>query len=106
MRSPIPKRRLHASTVPAFLALWTATQIADLTGLSKHRVYALTRRGLIPCVRVGRTVRYDPAAIKSWLAEGGAAVPPAADTKVQDWIEESAMRRATPSAGGSVSRGA
>lgn len=53
--------------------LLTAQQVADELGYPLHRIYELSRRGDMPCVRFGRTMRFDPAALKAWLAAGGTA---------------------------------
>jgi hypothetical protein len=29
------------------------------------------QRGLVPCVRIGRSVRFDVAALREWAANGG-----------------------------------
>lgn len=53
--------------------LATATEVADQTGLSRHRVYELARVEGMPHVRLGRAVRFDPTAVRAWLAAGGTA---------------------------------
>jgi len=55
--------------------LWTATQVARLLGVSTDLVYAMSRDGTIPTVRLGRYRRYRPASIRAWienLEEGSA----------------------------------
>ncbi|HEY3999978.1 MAG TPA: helix-turn-helix domain-containing protein [Candidatus Xenobia bacterium] len=39
--------------------------------LSQARVYRMTRERLIPSVRIGRMVRYSPAAVQAWVDAGG-----------------------------------
>ena len=59
-------------TAPSALPrLMTASELASLTGIPKSRVYFLTRCGQLPHVRLGRAVRYDPAAVRAWLDQGG-----------------------------------
>lgn len=53
--------------------LLTAEQLAARWQVPKSQVYALTRRGAIPTVRLGRYVRYHPAAIEAF--ETGAHLP-------------------------------
>ncbi len=36
----------------------TAAQVAQLLSLPKSTVYALAKRGELPCARLGRTVRF------------------------------------------------
>jgi excisionase family DNA binding protein len=42
-------------------------------GISKQVAYKLVRQGQIPHVRMGRPVRFDPAAVAAWLDAGGTA---------------------------------
>ena len=64
---------MPASTVaPAPLArLVTAHELADLTALPLARVYELTRSGALPHVRLGRAIRYSPAAVAAFFDAGG-----------------------------------
>lgn len=55
-------------TLPRLLR---AEDIAEQTGLSLARVYALVRAGQIPHIRVGRSVRFSEAAILAWIERGG-----------------------------------
>lgn len=43
--------------------LWLARDVARFTKLSERTVFTLTKDGVIPCVRLGRSVRYRPAAV-------------------------------------------
>ena len=38
-----------------------------LGGISQRHLWSLTRRGLIPCVRLGRRVFYRPADLEAFL---------------------------------------
>lgn len=40
---------------------------------SKQRVYELARRGVIPCVRIVRQVRFDEDALREFVRHGGTA---------------------------------
>ena len=54
--------------------LINAETAAPLLGLnSKIAVYDAVRRNLIPHVRIGRRVRFDPEALKTWVQNGGTA---------------------------------
>ena len=48
-------------------AKWAAERL----GVSAYRVYALARTGVVPAVRLGRLVRFDPTAITDFIAGGG-----------------------------------
>ena len=49
-------------------------EAAKALGISERLLWSRTSTGEIPCVRIGRTVRYPVAVIERWLAEqaGGA----------------------------------
>ena len=52
--------------------LKTAKEISEVLNLSQQRIYELTRRGLIPHVRIGhRQYRYIESEIEEWLRKGG-----------------------------------
>lgn len=44
-----------------------ARDVGKLLGLSPARVYALTQRGLIPHLRLGRAIVYPRRALERWL---------------------------------------
>lgn len=75
-RPPVPTREPHTSNGSG--CLLDADQVAAKLGVSKRWVYAETRAGRIPHVRLGpRYVRYREQAIDGWLAglERGAPGP-------------------------------
>lgn len=54
--------------------LLTAEEVAALIGMSRDWVWAQTRAGKIPCLRLGRYYRYRREAIEAWwqaLEAGG-----------------------------------
>jgi excisionase family DNA binding protein len=56
-----------AAPVPG--RLLTADDVAGLLGVPPTFVYALSRRGVLPTVRIGeRYVRYRAQAIQEWIA--------------------------------------
>jgi putative molybdopterin biosynthesis protein len=55
----------------------TPDEVAALLRLSKRRIYELTGQGVLPCLRVGRTVRFPRAAFEAWVAQGGTTPRPA-----------------------------
>jgi len=48
----------HALTVP---------ELAKMLHMGKTAVYEMVRRGTIPCIRFGYSVRFDPEEIAEWL---------------------------------------
>lgn len=53
--------------------LLSAATLSEHLGISKARVYQLAREGVLPCVRLGRTIRFDPAVIQDFIGNGGAS---------------------------------
>jgi excisionase family DNA binding protein len=47
--------------------LLTADEVAEIIGMRVDYVYALSRRGQIPHLRFGRTLRFRAEAIEAWL---------------------------------------
>jgi hypothetical protein len=37
--------------------------------VSERKLWSLTKSGEIPCVRIDRAVRYDPADLRAWIAK-------------------------------------
>ncbi len=47
--------------------LLTAAEVADALAVSRRRVYALTEAGLLPCYRVGASLRFGAADVLAML---------------------------------------
>ena len=54
-------------TLPPFLL--NAKQVAERLGISKEHAYSIMRRGDIPVVRMGRSVRVRPDHLKKFIEE-------------------------------------
>jgi hypothetical protein len=51
--------------------LLTADVAADWLGITKARLYELSRLGKVPTVRLGRSFRYSPGALRAFIEHGG-----------------------------------
>ncbi len=51
--------------------LMTAPEVAEKLGLALNTVYVLARAGRIPCVRLGRVVRFRASEIEAALSSSG-----------------------------------
>lgn len=71
--SPSSGKREVFFASPGPQTLQSAASIAVLLGTSPHRVYQLARAGQLPSVRLGRSVRFDPVAVRAWIEAGGTA---------------------------------
>lgn len=54
---------------PAEQMLLRTSEAAEQLAISESQLYKLTKAGDIPCVRVGRLVRYSSVALQEWIAE-------------------------------------
>ncbi len=48
-----------------------ADAVATMLDLPKARVYEFARKGVLPCIRVGYSVRFDPDQLEEWIRQGG-----------------------------------
>jgi excisionase family DNA binding protein len=56
--------------------LLRAREAAEILSICERTLWSLTVKGELPCVRLGKSVRYRPEALRQWAAEqekGGAA---------------------------------
>jgi excisionase family DNA binding protein len=56
------------------MRLLTAKQTAELLQVTLPRVYELARSGLIPCVRMGRQIRFPESKLIEWIEQGGSTL--------------------------------
>jgi len=57
--------------------LWTSHEAAKALCISERTLWALTKENRIPCVRIGRAVRYDPEDIRLWIESQKTKATPA-----------------------------
>src|SRR5512139_2121512 len=57
---------MKATEMPP-LRLLRAEEVAKMLGCSKWYVYALAERGELPCIRIGRTVRFEYKAVEEFV---------------------------------------
>ncbi|CAN5824322.1 hypothetical protein BH23GEM6_BH23GEM6_25930 [soil metagenome] len=50
-----------------------ATKVAEWLGVDRYRVYELARTGVLPCVRLGKTMRFAPERVREFIEAGGTA---------------------------------
>jgi excisionase family DNA binding protein len=70
--TPSGTESTHNEQRPAFVAdgrLLQAQEVADLLALPLTWVREATRAGRLPHVRLGRYVRYERAAVLTWVAD-------------------------------------
>lgn len=49
---------------------------AAMLALSERTLWSMTQAGLLPCVRVGKSLRYDPADLAAWVQRAKAGPLP------------------------------
>jgi excisionase family DNA binding protein len=45
----------------------TATELAAFLSVSPEQIYKLTKKGTLPSIRIGTSIRYDPRKTAEWL---------------------------------------
>lgn len=54
------------------MRLLDAKEVAEILQVSLPRVYKLTRRGILPSVRIGpKQIRYEETRLMKWIEYGG-----------------------------------
>lgn len=64
-QAQLPSQRLSPETKER--ALRDVAWVAEFLGVSRSWVYQATSTGVLPCVRLGATLRFEKAAIERWL---------------------------------------
>jgi excisionase family DNA binding protein len=49
--------------------LWTAEEVGAYLGFHPQTVYAKSRLGQIPALKIGRALRFKPADIRKWAEQ-------------------------------------
>ena len=47
------------------------SEVASVLACSEDRVYSLARWKIIPSVKIGRSIRFNPLAIQEFIEDGG-----------------------------------
>jgi len=61
---------IQSTTIPSSAPadrLWTAREAAHFLAVSESWVYQAARGGTLPCIRVGRALRFDPSALRAYV---------------------------------------
>jgi excisionase family DNA binding protein len=64
-----------ASRIAKMPRALTAAELATLLNLGKTVVYDMAATGRIPSIKIGATVRFDPARTAAWLRQHEVAAP-------------------------------
>jgi excisionase family DNA binding protein len=56
------------------MRLLTAKQVAEILQVALPRVYELARLGSLPCIRIGRQIRFPESKLMEWIEQGGSAL--------------------------------
>lgn len=52
--------------IRSFRRALTVTEVSTLLTVKPNTVYAQAKAGNMPCVRIGKSVRFDPAILAAW----------------------------------------
>ena len=58
---------LHIGKDTQERALKDINWVIEFLGMSKSWVYQAVESGVLPCIRIGSSVRFDPSAIRAWV---------------------------------------
>jgi excisionase family DNA binding protein len=58
---------MMTTETPEHQLLLTIRQAAQRLAIGERTLWELTRRGAIPCVRIGRAVRYTPGDLQAYI---------------------------------------
>jgi excisionase family DNA binding protein len=47
----------------------SVTDLAEILSMGRNTIYVMVRAGRIPSMRIGSTLRIDPAEVANWLEE-------------------------------------
>jgi excisionase family DNA binding protein len=47
----------------------TAPELARLLAVDRATIYRQAQAGILPCFRIGATVRFEPRAVAAWLRD-------------------------------------
>jgi len=67
--------------LPPEEALWDANDVACYLKASRAWVYMKSEQGVLPCLRIGGLVRFDPAGVRAWAMQGASRPARTARTK-------------------------
>jgi excisionase family DNA binding protein len=56
-----------APNTPADQALWTVAEVASFLKVSRSFVYQACAAKTLPHVRIGASLRFDPATLRAWV---------------------------------------
>ena len=56
-------------SIPPNRLLLKPDEAAAALGISPRLLWTLTKDGKIPCLRLGRAVRYDPRDLRAWIEQ-------------------------------------
>ena len=65
-------------------SLMGAAAAASLLGVSRTHLWKLSREGIVPAVRLGRSYRYAPGALREFIMSGGRATARTAEVVDSD----------------------
>ena len=60
---------METNTLVTQRLLLTPREAAEALRISDRKLWGLTASGEIPCVRIGRSVRYDISDLQGWIEE-------------------------------------
>ncbi len=91
LKASIRHQKPHATLTDCRFLL-TSREAAKRLSISERHLFQLTRTGQLPCLRIGRSVRYSVETIQKWVRETESAEPPS--TTGREAFEQVLMKSA------------
>jgi len=66
-KAPMNTETRMETTADSENRLWTVQEAARFLSVSESWVYTATRTGVLPAIRLGRAVRFNPANLRAYL---------------------------------------
>lgn len=65
------KKTVNSAHPFAGIRLVTVREVAEMLRLTDMTIYRMVDRGVLPAIRLGRSLRFDAAELREWLRASG-----------------------------------
>lgn len=69
----VPKGKTIIEQIEEMRCAFSLNKFAELTGISYDTAFDMAKDGRLPVMRVGSSIRLDPAIIAAWLRQNSSA---------------------------------
>jgi len=69
------------------------TGVSELFGLTQETIYRYCREDVLPHLKIGKNLRFDPRALSSWIQEHHSVVESSVPERITSWVREHVLDR-------------